>query len=276
MAACSDAFRRGQANTVLAAIVLLTASYLIERRWWPAAISVILGMAVKPLGLVLAVLVLVGYRPMVRPLALSLVIFAIFPFFFAPSDYVIEQLQAAWTHLVTCSVVTDHRFADVNGILRSLGWELSGATNHLVRIGFGGATTLLWMVISRQRGRLQREFMLLALAVSYLMLFNPMTEVNSYVIMAPVYAILGMYLMGTRDGCPYGVTILLGVLTIGILPELVRRVAPQFGLWWDPFATVMCFSALLWYAYGSWRKELRLGMIELARELRLINGRIRA
>ena len=36
MAACGDAFRSGQANTILAAIVLLTASYLIERRWWPA------------------------------------------------------------------------------------------------------------------------------------------------------------------------------------------------------------------------------------------------
>jgi hypothetical protein len=38
----------------------------------------------------------------------------------------------------------------------------------------------------------------------------------------------------------------------------------------------MCVSALLWYAYGSGRKELRLGIIELARDLRLINGRIQA
>ena len=276
MAACGDAFRSGQANTVLAAMGLLAASYLIEQRWWPAAILLIVGIAVKPLGLILAVLVLVGYRPMVRPIALSFAIFAMFPFFFAPSDYVIEQLQAAWTHLLTCSVVTDHRFADINGILRSLGWDLSGATNQLVRIGFGAATTLLWMVISRQRGRLPREFMLLALAVSFLMLFNPMTEVNSYVIMAPVYAILGMYLIGLQDGRPYGGAILLGVFSIGVLPELVRRVAPQFGLWWDPVATWMCVSALLWYAYGGWKTELRLGIIELARDLRLINGRIRA
>ena len=118
--------------------------------------------------------------------------------------------------------------------------------------------------------------MLLALAVSFLMLFNPMTEVNSYVIMAPVYAILGMYLIGLQDGRPYGGAILLGVFSIGVLPELVRRVAPQFGLWWDPVATWMCVSALLWYAYGGWKTELRLGIIELARDLRLINGRIRA
>jgi hypothetical protein len=276
MAACGDAFRSGQANTVLAAMGMLAASYLIERRWWPVAISLIVGMAVKPLGLVLALLVLVGYRPMVRPFALSFAIFAIFPFFFGPSDYVIKQFQEAQTHLLNCLVVTDHRFADVNGILRSLGWELSGGINQLVRIGVGGAATLLWMVISRQTGRLPREFMLLALAVSYLMLFNPMTEVNSYVIMAPVYAILGMYLMGTQNGRPYGVIILLGVLSIGILPELVRRVAPRLGLWWDPVATLMCFFALLWYANSGWRKELRLGIIELARDLRLINGRIRA
>lgn len=69
---------------------------------------------------------------------------------------------------------------------------------------------------------------------------------------------------------------LLGVLSIGVLPELARLFATQFGLWWDPVATLMCVSALLWYTYGSWSKELRLGMIELARDFRLINGRIQA
>ena len=276
MAACGDAFRSGQANTVFAAMVLLAACYLIERRWWPAAIALILGVAVKPLGLVLAALVLLGYRPMVRPLALSFALFVIFPFCFAPPGYVIEQLQGAWTNLATCSLVTEHRFADVNGILRVLGWDLSGVGNQVVRVGFGGATALIWVALSRQTVRLLREFTLLALAVSYLMLFNPMTEVNSYVIMVPVYAILGMYLIRMQDGRLYGGIILLGVLTIGILPELARRVAPHFGLWWDPFVTLMCLSVFLGYAYGSRRKELRLRMDELVRDLRPSNDRIGA
>jgi len=276
MTACGDAFRSGQANTVFAAMVLLTACYLIERRWWPAAMALMLGMAVKPLGFVLAALVFIGYRQMIRPLALLFAVFALFPFCFAPWGYVIEQFQGAWANLMTCSLVTDHRFADVNGILRFLGWDLSGVANQGVRIGFGGATALIWLVLSRQPGHMRREFTLLVLAVSYLMLFNPMTEVNSYVIMVPVYAVLGMYLMGMPDGRLYGGAILLGVLTIGVLPELMRRVAPQFGLWWDPLVTVLCLFAVLWYVYGSWRKELRPRLAELVRDFRLTNDRIGA
>ncbi|HXV67558.1 MAG TPA: glycosyltransferase family 87 protein [Nitrospira sp.] len=276
MAACGDAFRSGQANTMFAAMVLLAASYLIQQRWWPAAVSLMLAVAIKPLGIALAALVLVGYRPMIRPLAVSFAGFVIFPFVFAPTDYVLEQFQGAWTNLVNCSLVTEHRFADVNGILRSLGWELSGTTNQVIRVAAGGTTAVIWLVLSKQPGLVPREFILLALAVSYLMLFNPMTEVNSYVILAPGFAILGMYLIGRPGGRVPGGAMLLGVLTIGIFPELMRRMVPRFGLWWDPVVTLVCLSVFLRYACGSGQKEGQPLVAKLVSDLPFTKDRIGA
>jgi alpha-1,2-mannosyltransferase len=274
MAACGDAFRSGQANAMFSGLVLLGIGFLIERRWWPAAVAVLLGMAVKPLGLVLVGLVFIGYREMMKPLALGFVVFALFPFCFAPPAYVVEQLQAAVTNLLYCSLVTEHRFADLNGMLRFLGWDLTGTTNQIARVGVGGITALIWFVASRQSGHLLRELILLTLAVSYLMLFNPMTEVNSYVIMAPGFAILGMYLIGRQDGRFLGGAILLGVLSIGVLPELMRRIAPHFGLWWDPFVTILCLVGFLRYAYGRWKQESSSHMAELARNPHLTHERL--
>jgi hypothetical protein len=275
MAACGDAFRSGQANVIFAALVLLTACHLIERRWWAAAVTVFLGMAVKPLGIALAALIFVGYRQMMRPLSVSFVCFAVFPFFFAPTGYVLEQLQAAWSNLVNCSLVTQHRFADINGILRSLDWELSGMTNQVIRVVAGAATAGVWILLSRQPGRVPREFTLLALSTAYLMLFNPMTEVNSYIIMAPGYAVMGMYLLERSDGRLNGIALLSGVLSIGILPELMRQMISRFGLWWDPLATVGCLAGIVWYAYASGQRELQPTMTGLVGDLQLTKDRIR-
>jgi len=274
MAACGDAFRSGQANVMFAAMVLLTFCYLIERRWWPAAVAVFLGVAIKPLGVALAALIFVGYGQMIRPLSVCFACFAVFPFLFAPTGYALEQFQAAWTNLINCSLVTQHRFADINGILRSLDWELSGTTNQVIRVVAGAATAVVWVLLARLPGRVPREFILLALSSAYLMLFNPMTEVNSYIIMAPGYAIMGMYLVGRPDSRRYGIALLSGVLSIGILPELTRRMISHVGLWWDPLVTVGCLAAMIWYAYASGQRELQPKMAELVGDFQLTKDRI--
>ena len=85
------------------------------------------------------------------------------------------------------------------------------------------------------------------------MLFNPMTEANSYVILAPVLGLMALWELAR--GTP-----LLGwlfggmVLTMGMLPNLLRPLfGNAFALAWHPAMTVGFLSILVWQVLRSRR-----------------------
>jgi uncharacterized protein YfiM (DUF2279 family) len=72
------------------------------------------------------------------------------------------------------------------------------------------------------------------LAVIYLMLFNPMTEKNSYAILAPAFAVAAVGALADRRTRSFGRLLVFAVVSIGVFPELFWRLDKGFGLWWDP------------------------------------------
>ena len=81
---------------------------------------------------------------------------------------------------------------------------------------------------------------LFALTTAYLMLFNPMTEANSYSILAPALGIWAALFLFADDRKlrPYGWLIAVMTLTMGLLPNLVRPVfGNYFALLWHPLMT---------------------------------------
>ena len=79
-----------------------------------------------------------------------------------------------------------------------------------------------------------RGVFLLALATTYLMVFNPMTELNSYVILAPVLAVLALHYFDQPSRRTVGAVLIGVILSMGLLPEIVRPWDPHFALWWFP------------------------------------------
>jgi hypothetical protein len=180
---------------------------------------------------------------------------AVFPFLFANPAYVGSQYQAAWGNLQSCAVVTEHRFADINGILRTFGTPLGPSASKLVRVLAGGLTAVAWWWGARRLREPQRSLWLYALAAGYLMLFNPMNEENSYSILAPAlggWAAFFLFSPEAGSARSLGWVIVAMALSMGLLPNIVRPLfGNRFALFWHPFMALV-FLALVGRFVWRW------------------------
>jgi hypothetical protein len=264
MPLCMNALRNGQANATFAGVLLLAIAALLERRWWLATGLMVLAMAVKPLGVVLLLLAPFVYAPLRWRLPIGLLGFVVFPFLFASPNYVIAQHRAALVNLQSCAVVTENRFADINGILRTLRAPLPPEASKIVRVLAGGLTLALWWLGARRVDEPLRGLWLYALTTAYLMLFNPMNEENSYVILAPALAVWSVTFLfdpvcaAKRS---FGWCIAAMAWTMALLPNpLWPLFRNKFALFWHPLMTI-CFIAVLvaflWRARMSSQKQVQ-------------------
>ena len=248
MPLCMTSLRNGNANAQFGGVALLAMVALLNRRWWLTLALMALVTAIKPLGVVLLLLAPLVYGPLRWRLPVVLVGLAAFPFLFASPAYVCSQYQAAWINLQACAVVTEHRFADINGILRTFGTPLEPGASKLVRVLAGGVTAVVWWWGARRLREPQRGLWLYALATAYLMLFNPMNEENSYSILAPALGgWAAFFLFSPEAGRARGLgwIIVAMALSMGLLPNIVRPLFHNyFALFWHPFMTLV-FVALL-------------------------------
>jgi alpha-1,2-mannosyltransferase len=239
-----DALRSGQANVIFAAFTIHAAISLAQSRWGAATAWLLLALVAKPLGLVMILLAVLVYRNLIWRLAIGIAVFLLVPFVFGRGWYVWWQYRDSVRHLLDLSIITQNRFADLNGLLRKLGVGLTGRASQGVRVAAGAITALVWSLGGRRLRQPEQAFFLLALATTYLMLFNPMTEENSYVIVLPVLTYYALRMLYIEDRRLLGWVLILGGLSIGLLPELLRKVIPDFGLWWRPII-MLIFSGIL-------------------------------
>lgn len=245
-----DALRNGQANVIFAAFTIHAAFSLAESRWGAATAWLLLALVAKPIGLVTILLAVLVYRKLIWRLAIGIVLFLALPFVFGRAEYVWSQYRESVTHLLDLSIIAENRFADLNGLLRKLGLGLTGRVSQAVRVAAGLITAIVWWLGARRLGqpelarRGEQACFLLALATTYLMLFNPMTEENSYVIVLPALTYYGLRLLLIERRRFLGWGLILGGVSTGLLPEPLRKVIPDFGLWWRPII-MLFFSGIL-------------------------------
>ena len=251
------AVRNGQANVIFAAFAVHSAVCLARSQWWVASLCLLGAFFIKPIGLVMLLLAVLVYRPLIWRLCLGLLIFLVLPFLFTDPSYVLSQYQQAIKRLFAASLVTEHRFADLNGLLRTLGIGLTGSVSQIIRIIAGLITAIIWFIGAQQLREPQRACLFQGLATTYLMLFNPMTEVNSYVIVAPFLALYAIRFLIIEGRPVLGWGLIFMGLSIGLFPEIFRSVDRNFGLWWSPIM-MLIFGAILIYSVLSmnYRKQI--------------------
>jgi len=244
LAPCLGAVRNGQTNLAFAGLCMLLAASLAASQWNAAAVCLVALVAFKPLGLVLVLLVPWVYRKTLAPIVVGLAAFALLPFAAAPAAYVAAEYRAAWAHLSGWSVTTESRFADLASLLRAAGWTLSAPVSLALRAAAGLATLLLWLRAASRTREPWRALTLVLLGTIYLMLFNPMTEKNSYAIVAPAFAVAAAVFLERAETRREGNALAFVLVSVGVLPELLWRVTPNFGLWWDPLTVLAVAIAL--------------------------------
>ncbi len=186
--------RNGQVNMPLAGLYLLTAIALARDRWHLAAVILAVTLALKPISVVPILLCGALYPRLILPLALWLAVMFGAAFLHHDPQFVAGQYQAFF-HKLTNSAAkpTGHTWCDFAGMLRSFGLPLPESALFLIRAAAALATFGLCFLALRTKDALRRALTILLFAAIYLMLFNPRTETNSYIILGVFVGLLAAY-----------------------------------------------------------------------------------
>ena len=245
MAPCFDSIRNGQANVIFAALTIHAAASLARSRWWVASLCLLGALVCKPIGLVMVLLAAVVYRVIIWRITAGLALLLVSPLLFTDPSYVFSQYRQSAEHLLQRSIGLEPRFADLNGLLRMIGVGLSESGSQIMRLFAGLFTVILWWVGATRMREPERAWLLLGITTTYLMLFNPMTEVNSYIIVAPSIALYAVHFLEIENCPKLGWGLIFMGVSIGLFPEILRRVDQKFGLWWDPLMMLFFLAFLL-------------------------------
>ncbi len=188
--------RNGQVNMPLAGLFLLLAVTLAREKWWTSSILLGLTLIFKPIAIAPILVCGVLFPRLRLPLVATLLAIIALPFLHWNISYAAGEYPAFFKNLTQAGKPTGHTWCDFAGIFRSLGIELPSVLQLGIR-GLAGLGTLIlsWMAL-RRFDAARGAFAVLFLNVTYLMLFNPRTETNSYIMLAAFAAVMGAYTGG--------------------------------------------------------------------------------
>lgn len=175
--------RNGQVNLPLAALMAFAGIDLAERRWWAATLWLVLAFALKPVVMVMLALTVFLYPPMRWRLAAGLAILFAFPFLTQHPAYVWGQYKLFTVKLQAAGSPDElDYFSDLFGILGAMGINVPNAVRTVVRAAAAAVTLGLCGLALKRWGHVRGTVLFLSFNICYLMLFNPRTENNTYVI----------------------------------------------------------------------------------------------
>ncbi len=204
--------RNGQVNMPLAALFVLIALALARERWWTAAVFLALTLVFKPIAIAPILLCAAVYPRLRLPMLASLAIAAAIPLAHPNPAYAFGEFGAFVAKLQSAGKPTGHSWCDFAGMLRVFGLDLPSTAQLGLRALAGLlALGLCWRVVRKADRRpparreddaggtastsagvpdaLLQAFTVLLVSTVYLMLFNPRTETNSYVMLGAFAAV---------------------------------------------------------------------------------------
>lgn len=200
----------GQANLHIAALMMQAVVDLHDDHRWRVTLWLTIGMALKPIVLVMLLLTCVFEPSMIWRLALSVGMLAVFPFGLAPAGYVASQYRDC-AHKLMMSAQPDRFFEDLRGLAWRLGWLIPYPLLRAIAGVAAIAVAVACRHVRRVCGARDGSLLVFALAAAYLMLFNSRNQPNSYVIIAPAAA-LPAALFALRRQWPAAATLSLMVV----------------------------------------------------------------
>jgi hypothetical protein len=239
----ASAARYGQMTLAMSGLMMAAVADVENGALWRAAVFAALAVALKPLALVLALLLVAIYPRLLWRTAIALVVFFLLPFLFQHTDYVLAQYAAVPAMLATRAQQL-YEWQHIFGLFGKLGWAVTDAQRLLLTcVGAVGVLLLGWRV--RQRApRIGIALSLYALATCYILLFGSATERNTYAMMAPTIGLAAAMAWHTRDR---GLLALMSALTlITLLSHTLQHAFPHTALAMaKPFACVVLLGWLV-------------------------------
>jgi hypothetical protein len=168
-------------------------------------------------------------------LLIGAAVFVALPYLHLDWAYVSRQYGLMVEKLARSMQPEDRAQADLLWGLQALGVHTSWGLRLGLRAFAALATLVLCWVARRRGGPLQGAFLLTAFAACYLVLFNPRSETNSYVILIPFPALLAV--LAWRWERRPGIAAFLVVLCVAFGSDnFGRTVHAVVGPWLKPMA----------------------------------------
>jgi hypothetical protein len=240
----ASAARYGQLTLAMSGLMMAAVADVEGGQLWRAAVYAALAVALKPLALVLALLLVAIYPRLLWRTAIALALFFLLPFLFQHTDYVLRQYAAVPAMLQT-RAHQHYEWQHIFGLLDKLGWVATNAQETIVRAV--GAVFVLFLSrrVRRRAPGIGAAISLYALATCYILLFGSATERNTYAMLAPIIGLTAATAWHARD------RYLLGLMTalawIMLLSHTLQRGFPDTALAMaKPLACLILFGWLAW------------------------------
>ena len=237
--------RNGQVNLPLAGLFLLFVADLASFRWNSATLWLLLGVLLKPIALAPALLAAACFAPLRLRLIGGFVICLAAAYLHPSSSFVTAEYHHFLQKFILAgSPLVKDNFSDFFGMLWHWGIHPAPMIISGCRALAAGLTLLFALLAMRSfsGNQLLQAFAVMLLAVLYLMLFNPRTEENSYVMLAGFTALLAArdFVSGmTQRGKWLAIfSLLLAVENYGFIYHLTR-------IWFKPLISSLFLVILV-------------------------------
>jgi alpha-1,2-mannosyltransferase len=239
----ATAARYGQVTLAMSGLMMAAVADIEEGDApWRAAIYVALAIALKPLAVVLALLLVAIYPRLIWRMAIALAVFFLLPFLFQHTDYVLRQ-YADVPAMLQIRSHQRYEWQHLFGLLEKLGWV---ATNVEQTIITGTSAVFVLFLCWRVRQRapaVGAALTLYGLATCYILLFGTATERNTFAMIAPVVGLVAAMAWHSRDR--YLLGLMSAVAWIMLLSHTLQRAYPHTLLAMaKPFACLILFGWL--------------------------------
>lgn len=248
--------RIAQLDALMWALTALAASAVARERLLAAATMLALAFAVKPTGIV-AALLMGAVWPRLGMRLMPLLLFVLgAPFLCAEWTYVV-QLYGSLVERIGGAIQQRRNFMEVGSMIGKFGWDVPFAIMLALRAIMASATFGIAWVARKRLEPAFAAFLAFAFAALYLLLFNPRTEGGGYAGLSLVAAPMAARMI-VLEGRPYVAASLAGVcLAIG-LPSLNHFTGAFFGVWFKPTLAILVLVLVLIpraLAMNCWRRR---------------------
>lgn len=237
--------RNGQVNLPLAGLMLLGVADIARARWNVATLWLLLAVMLKPIALAPALLAGACYAPLRLRLAGGFLLCLAAAWIHPDPSYVTAEYRHFWEKFLLAGQPAENTFSDFFGMLWCWGIHPAPAVISGIRALMAIVVLLLSLhVVRKFRGdAFAQAFGVMLLSSLYLMLFNPRTEENSYVMLAGFTSLMAGRAILANSGRP---ALLLTLFTLTLAVESYGHpIFPLTRIWFKPLATLGFATALV-------------------------------
>jgi alpha-1,2-mannosyltransferase len=241
---------QGQLHYLLTGVLLIAFYKFYQKKYWLSSFLIVLSIALKPIFIPVYLIALAIFPKMRTKIIIWTVFFIALPFLAQSPKYVLNQYIACFENLkisASVGIIDKNMWAQIfNSIYVIFRVQTTPLTQLILRVG-AALLCYLASIYALKNLKITKSIpIILTFCIIYILLFNPRTENNDYILIIPL---MGYYLTESiiQKQIKSCVFIVLCFALIALNHGLVRYITPNNNIWLKPMVTAVFGIYLLIY-----------------------------